>query len=97
MVTLRGFPSPPAMVRGERRGRARSARGGRGGLSVPKSPQRELAGSPRVLPAAVATSATAAVAIAASTTAAKSATAATGRAFAGFAHADGASLDLPPA
>ncbi len=28
-------------VRGERRGRARSARGGQGGLSVPKSPQGE--------------------------------------------------------
>ena len=36
MGTLKGFPYPPAMVR-RRRGRARSARGGRGGLSVPKS------------------------------------------------------------
>ena len=31
-------PCPPAMVRGEQRGRARSARVGRGGLSVPKPP-----------------------------------------------------------
>jgi len=35
MGTLKGFPNPPAMVR-RRRGRARSARGGQGGLSVPK-------------------------------------------------------------
>jgi len=43
--TLRGFPCPPAMVRGEQRGRAE--RGAAGWAVRPEAPQGELAGSPR--------------------------------------------------